>query len=86
MEEFEELSVNICMMARIQQANIDSDEGPSYNFAVISEVQTPSTSFMNLLFSNKVNDGSVEHDKNAHDQHDNALELLAKNAYKESEK
>ncbi|GKC92400.1 hypothetical protein Tco_1157842 [Tanacetum coccineum] len=34
----------------------------------------------------EVNDGIVEHDQNAHDQHDNALELLARNAYKEAEK
>ncbi|GJS04035.1 retrovirus-related pol polyprotein from transposon TNT 1-94 [Tanacetum coccineum] len=47
----EELSVNICMMARIQPANIDSDEGPSYDSAFISEVQTPSTSYMNPLFT-----------------------------------
>ncbi|GJY46151.1 retrovirus-related pol polyprotein from transposon TNT 1-94 [Tanacetum coccineum] len=38
MEELEELSANICMIARIQPANIDSDEGPSYNFAFISDV------------------------------------------------
>ncbi|GJT30916.1 hypothetical protein Tco_0911191 [Tanacetum coccineum] len=29
MEEIEELSANICLMARIQPANIDSDVGPS---------------------------------------------------------
>ncbi|GKB73298.1 hypothetical protein Tco_0934710 [Tanacetum coccineum] len=51
MEEIEELSANICMMVRIQQANTNSDEGPSYDSAFISEVQTPSTSFMNPLFS-----------------------------------
>ncbi|GJU95374.1 reverse transcriptase domain-containing protein [Tanacetum coccineum] len=43
----EELSANICMMARIQPSNVDSDEGPSYDSAFISEVQTPSTSYMN---------------------------------------
>ncbi|GJY88346.1 integrase, catalytic region, zinc finger, CCHC-type containing protein [Tanacetum coccineum] len=32
-----EESANICMMARIQQATIDSDEGPSYDSAFISE-------------------------------------------------
>nr|GEU64651.1 probable aldo-keto reductase 2 [Tanacetum cinerariifolium] len=37
MEEFEVLSANICMMARIQPANIDSDEGPSYDSAFNSE-------------------------------------------------
>ncbi|GJT94320.1 hypothetical protein Tco_1083165 [Tanacetum coccineum] len=80
MEEFEELSVNICMMARIQQANIDSDEGPSYNFAVISEVQTPSTSFMNLLFSNS------DHEQTYHEQPKIINSTNARNAYKEAEK
>ncbi|GKC16102.1 zinc finger, CCHC-type containing protein, partial [Tanacetum coccineum] len=51
MEELEELSANICMMARIQKADSDSEDGPSYDSAFISEVQTPSTSFMNPLFS-----------------------------------
>ncbi|GJU74219.1 hypothetical protein Tco_1265624 [Tanacetum coccineum] len=37
MEEIEELSANICMMARIQQANTDSNEGPSYDSAFINE-------------------------------------------------
>ncbi|GKC52567.1 integrase, catalytic region, zinc finger, CCHC-type containing protein, partial [Tanacetum coccineum] len=86
MEEFEELSANIYMMAIIQQANVNSNEGPSYDSAFICEVQKPSISFMNLLFSKKINDGKVEHDKNAHDHHDNELELLAKNAYKEAGK
>ncbi|GJR03853.1 hypothetical protein Tco_0526837 [Tanacetum coccineum] len=120
MEETEELSVNICMMARIRQATADFDEGPSYDYAFISEVQTPSTIFMNPLFSNsdheqkyheqpeivnstndddkinsdiifddlnvEIQDGNDEHDKNGHDQHDNELELLAINAYKEAEK
>ncbi|GJS60325.1 hypothetical protein Tco_0655109 [Tanacetum coccineum] len=33
-----------------------------------------------------INDGSVEHDTNAHDPYDNELEQLARNAYKEAEK
>ncbi|GKB66717.1 hypothetical protein Tco_0928129 [Tanacetum coccineum] len=49
MEEIEELSTNICLMARIQPSNIDSDAGPSYDSAFLSEVQTPSTSYVNLL-------------------------------------
>ncbi|GJR21865.1 hypothetical protein Tco_0970392 [Tanacetum coccineum] len=60
MKEIEELSANICMMARIQQATIDSDEGPSYYSRFISE--------------------------KCSDQHDNELELLARNAYREVEK
>ncbi|GJU98736.1 hypothetical protein Tco_1328007 [Tanacetum coccineum] len=51
MEEIEELSANICLMARIQPANIDFDAGPSYDFAFLSEVQTPSTSYVNPLFA-----------------------------------
>nr|GEW11256.1 integrase, catalytic region, zinc finger, CCHC-type, peptidase aspartic, catalytic [Tanacetum cinerariifolium] len=35
MEEIEELSANICMMARIQQANTDYDEEPSYDSTFI---------------------------------------------------
>nr|GFB36399.1 hypothetical protein [Tanacetum cinerariifolium] len=50
MEEIEELSANIFLMARIQPANIDSDIGLSYDFAFLSEVKTPSTSYVNPLF------------------------------------
>ncbi|GKD09955.1 hypothetical protein Tco_1189640 [Tanacetum coccineum] len=62
MEEIKKLSVNICMMARIQQATTDSDEGPSYDSRFISEVQTPSTSFMNSLFFNSY------HEQTYHEQ------------------
>ncbi|GKB92772.1 retrovirus-related pol polyprotein from transposon TNT 1-94 [Tanacetum coccineum] len=51
MEEIKELSANICLMARIQQTNIDSEAEPSYNSAFPSEVQTPSTSYVNPLFA-----------------------------------
>ncbi|GJR12277.1 hypothetical protein Tco_0794929 [Tanacetum coccineum] len=113
MEEIEELSANICMMDRIQPTNIESDEGPSYDFAFISEVQTPYTTYMNplfikndheqpkiinstigddqinsdIIFDNptvEVNNGSVDHDKHAHDSYE--LEQLARNAYKEAKK
>ncbi|GJW04641.1 hypothetical protein Tco_1563497 [Tanacetum coccineum] len=42
MEEIKELSANICLMARIQPANNTSDDGPSYDSAFISEVQSSS--------------------------------------------
>ncbi|GKA55277.1 hypothetical protein Tco_0754226 [Tanacetum coccineum] len=42
MEEFEELSANICLMARIQPANTTSDAGLSYDSAFVSEVQSSS--------------------------------------------
>ncbi|GJU86942.1 retrovirus-related pol polyprotein from transposon TNT 1-94 [Tanacetum coccineum] len=42
MEEIEELSANICLMARIQPAGNNSDVGPSYDSAFISEVQSSS--------------------------------------------
>ncbi|GJV12682.1 integrase, catalytic region, zinc finger, CCHC-type containing protein [Tanacetum coccineum] len=38
MEELEDLSTNICMMSRIQPPNIESDEGPSYDFAFINYI------------------------------------------------
>ncbi|GJV76909.1 hypothetical protein Tco_1508493 [Tanacetum coccineum] len=46
-----ELSANICLMAKIQPANFDSNEVPSYDSAFLSEVQTPSTSYVNPLFA-----------------------------------
>ncbi|GJU24779.1 retrovirus-related pol polyprotein from transposon TNT 1-94 [Tanacetum coccineum] len=51
MEEIKELSANICLMARIQPSNFDSDEGASYDSEFLNEVQTPSTSYVNLLFA-----------------------------------
>ncbi|GJV80461.1 RNA-directed DNA polymerase, eukaryota, reverse transcriptase zinc-binding domain protein [Tanacetum coccineum] len=69
MEKIKELSTNICMMVIIQQENIDSDEGPSYDFAFISEDQINS----DIIFDDpnvEVNDRSIKHDKNAHDSHD----------------
>ncbi|GKE07416.1 retrovirus-related pol polyprotein from transposon TNT 1-94, partial [Tanacetum coccineum] len=51
MEEIEELSANIFLMATIQPMNFNSDEGPSYDSAFICEVQTSSTSYVNLLFA-----------------------------------
>ncbi|GJS80511.1 hypothetical protein Tco_0730392 [Tanacetum coccineum] len=52
MEEIKQLSENICLMARIQPANIDSYARPSYDSAFLSEVQIPSTSYVNPLFAN----------------------------------
>nr|GFA10441.1 hypothetical protein [Tanacetum cinerariifolium] len=51
MEKIEELSANICLMARIQPAIIDSDTRLSYDYAFLNEVQTPSTSYVNPLFA-----------------------------------
>ncbi|GKC82911.1 retrovirus-related pol polyprotein from transposon TNT 1-94 [Tanacetum coccineum] len=42
MKEIEELSANICLLARIQPADHTSDDGPSYESAFISEVQSSS--------------------------------------------
>ncbi|GJV95452.1 integrase, catalytic region, zinc finger, CCHC-type containing protein [Tanacetum coccineum] len=51
MEVIDELSANICLMASFQPANIDSDAGPSYDYAFLSMVQTPSTGYVNPLFA-----------------------------------
>nr|GEZ11007.1 hypothetical protein [Tanacetum cinerariifolium] len=40
MKEIEDLSANICLMARIQPTNHSSDVGPSYDSAFVSEVQS----------------------------------------------
>ncbi|GJU74321.1 gag-pol polyprotein [Tanacetum coccineum] len=47
MEEIEELSANICLMAKIRPANFDSDAGPSYDYAFLSEITctAPRTSY-----------------------------------------
>ncbi|GJT54612.1 hypothetical protein Tco_0989666 [Tanacetum coccineum] len=42
MEEIEELSANICLMAKIQPADQNSDDEPSYESAFVSEVQSSS--------------------------------------------
>ncbi|GJZ91852.1 integrase, catalytic region, zinc finger, CCHC-type containing protein [Tanacetum coccineum] len=42
MEEIEELSANICLMARIQPADQNSDDEPSYESAFVSEVKSSS--------------------------------------------
>ncbi|GJX27045.1 hypothetical protein Tco_0233341, partial [Tanacetum coccineum] len=109
-EEIEELSANICLMARIQPANNTSDAGPSYDYAFISEVLSSSinenkeqmyqthTKIINITIGDyqinsniifdepngNVNSGSVETDTHVPDL--NALEKLARNAYKEAEK
>ncbi|GJZ10569.1 retrovirus-related pol polyprotein from transposon TNT 1-94 [Tanacetum coccineum] len=85
-EEIEELSANICLMARIQPANID---GSSNDYAFLREVQTPSTSYVNLLFAKDNQEqkyliGSVENNNNVQDSYE--LEQLARNAYKKAEK
>nr|GEW18207.1 uncharacterized mitochondrial protein AtMg00810-like [Tanacetum cinerariifolium] len=120
-KELEDLSANICMMDRIQyQADNNYENGPNYDSPLISEIQNPSMSFIDPLYSQsdheqtyyeqheiikptigndqinsdiifdhpniEVNDGKFKHDKNAHDQQDNAMGLLARNAYKEAEK
>ncbi|GJY50152.1 integrase, catalytic region, zinc finger, CCHC-type containing protein [Tanacetum coccineum] len=42
MKEIEELSANICLMARIEPADQNSDDEPSYESAFISEVESSS--------------------------------------------
>nr|GEV96364.1 hypothetical protein [Tanacetum cinerariifolium] len=42
MEEIEDLSANICLIARIQPTNHSFDVGPSNDFAFVSEVQSSS--------------------------------------------
>ncbi|GJU92658.1 integrase, catalytic region, zinc finger, CCHC-type containing protein [Tanacetum coccineum] len=97
MEEIKELSANICLMARIQPANIDSEAGPSYNSAflieylnqpkVINNTIGDDQIDINIIFdapNDDVNSGSVEEDTNVQQSYE--LEQLARNAYREAEK
>ncbi|GKC30835.1 hypothetical protein Tco_1038129 [Tanacetum coccineum] len=78
MEEIEELSANICLIARIQPANINSDTGPSYDSAFLSEYPMQPNIInntigdhqidSNIIFDDSnddVNKSSVENDNNA---------------------
>ncbi|GKD46673.1 hypothetical protein Tco_1271318 [Tanacetum coccineum] len=78
MEEIEELSANICLMARIQPADHTSDDGPSCESAFISKEQSSS------IDENNEPIGSVEKDTHVYDLC--ALETLARNAYDEAAK
>ncbi|GKD83279.1 hypothetical protein Tco_1350118, partial [Tanacetum coccineum] len=49
-EKFKELSVTVCMMARIQQADCDSDKGRIYDYEFISEASDSSMSCINELY------------------------------------
>nr|GEU72840.1 hypothetical protein [Tanacetum cinerariifolium] len=74
-EEFKELSANICLMARIQPLNIDRSSN-DLPFSV-----------SNVIFdepNEDVNSGSVEKDNSVQDLYE--LEQLARNAYKEAKK
>ncbi|GJX97496.1 hypothetical protein Tco_0353294, partial [Tanacetum coccineum] len=97
MEEIEELSANICLVAKIQPANFDSDEGLSYDSAFLSEYSKQPKIINNIIADDQidsniifdelngdVNSGSVENDNNVQESY--ALEQLARNAYKEAEK
>ncbi|GJZ43409.1 hypothetical protein Tco_0590664 [Tanacetum coccineum] len=96
MEKIEELSANICLMARIQLANIDSDVGPSYDSAFLIEYPKQPKIINNtigdqidgnIIFDERnevVNSCSVDYDNNVQESYE--LEQLARNAYKEAEK
>nr|GEX16167.1 putative reverse transcriptase domain-containing protein [Tanacetum cinerariifolium] len=56
MEEIKELSVNICLMARIQPTNINSDAGPSYDSTFLSEEIKPYVLLSHECVNNNVQD------------------------------
>ncbi|GKD25925.1 hypothetical protein Tco_1232139 [Tanacetum coccineum] len=100
MEEIEELSANICLMAKIQPADNTFDAGPSYDSAFISEEQMypTHTKIINSIVGDdqidsdnifdspngNVNSGSTEKDTHVPDLC--ALEQLARNTYQEAKK
>ncbi|GJV95217.1 hypothetical protein Tco_1546794 [Tanacetum coccineum] len=86
MEEIEELSANICLMARIQPADNTSDDGPSYVSAFIIKIGDDQIN-SKIVFdapNGNVNSGSIEEDTHVPDL--SAIEQLARNAYQEAEK
>ncbi|GJS76094.1 retrovirus-related pol polyprotein from transposon TNT 1-94 [Tanacetum coccineum] len=88
MEEIEELSANICLMARIQPADQNSDDEPSYESAFCID-DDQSNSYIQFDPKSRhvyvaLNSGSVEKDIYVYDQC--ALETLARNAYDEAAK
>ncbi|GJR42080.1 hypothetical protein Tco_1310183 [Tanacetum coccineum] len=82
MEEIEELSANICLMARIQPADHTSDDGPSSESAFISEVQSSSIDENNEQMEVLI----VAVLKDTHVPDLCAIEKLARNAYQEAKK
>ncbi|GJW76363.1 hypothetical protein Tco_0138045 [Tanacetum coccineum] len=88
MEEIEILSANICLMARIQPANFDYNKGPNYDSAFLSELQTPSTSYVNPLFAKDTQEQKYPKQSKITNNiiESYALEQLARNAYKKAEK
>ncbi|GJU80516.1 hypothetical protein Tco_1282881 [Tanacetum coccineum] len=60
MEEIEELSANICLMARIQPADHTSDDGPSDESAFISELDELEK--QNDLLKDQLLEASLKHD------------------------
>ncbi|GJU29218.1 putative nucleotidyltransferase, ribonuclease H [Tanacetum coccineum] len=90
----QELSANICLMTRIQPTTFDSNAGPNYDFAFLSEQPKIINNTIgddqidsNIIFdeaNEDVNSGSVEYDNNVQESYE--LEQLARNAFKEAEK
>nr|GEY51417.1 hypothetical protein [Tanacetum cinerariifolium] len=56
MEEIKELSANICLMARIQPVNFDSNEGPSYDYAFQREMILKDIKEIKDVFDSTEND------------------------------
>nr|GEV22379.1 hypothetical protein [Tanacetum cinerariifolium] len=73
MEEIEDLSANICLMARIQPTNHSFDVGPSYDSTFISEVQSSS------INENKEQIQMSEKEDSYHDTIKDLKEKLKKN-------
>ncbi|GJX04478.1 hypothetical protein Tco_0190394 [Tanacetum coccineum] len=90
-EELQELNTSCIMMAHIQEIANDSYAEPSYDSDFMDEVQDPSSSFLEGLFSKSyheqnegINSDNVEHDNLAHDQQSVELEKLLRNVQIES--
>ncbi|GKC45717.1 copia protein [Tanacetum coccineum] len=62
MEEIEELSANICLMVIIQPTNINSDAGPSYDYAFLIKADNKARQLENKLQNQFIRDQDIIRD------------------------
>ncbi|GJT42514.1 hypothetical protein Tco_0951229 [Tanacetum coccineum] len=90
MEEIEELNTNtINKLHELVFSKSDHEQTYHEQPKIINYTNGDDQINSDIIFDDpnvEVNDGNLEHDRNAHDQHDNELKLLARNAYNEAEK
>nr|GEV98028.1 integrase, catalytic region, zinc finger, CCHC-type, peptidase aspartic, catalytic [Tanacetum cinerariifolium] len=83
------LIVDAAQMDEIKELNSNHEQTYHEKHKIINSTIGDDQINSDIIFDDpnmKVNSGSVDHDKDTYGSHDNELELLARNAYKEDEK